>query len=178
MKILDSTSLTSSLILDSNSFNNQFNTFIGGVRYSWDGANEKALPMKTGEIPGGYINGPAFRIYKKGVHSPNYLSYGPYVKPDGSGELSQIYIFCVADNFGGGNEPIATFDLVDHAAGGRNIVNPVTVKVSDLHGIKVFGIFLSAPIEVNQNMEIENRIFVHGGSDLSFFQMHWYISYI
>ncbi|MDA2474486.1 hypothetical protein PDN47_25870 [Bacillus cereus] len=138
--------------------------------------NDQELPMKTGEIPGHYNNGPAYRLFSKGLHKPDYFSYGPYYEPANTGELTDICILCVAENIGGGSEPIATFDLVDHAAGGRNIANPITIHGRDLHGLSAFGIFLNHPVSINKSMQIENRIFVYGGSDLLFFNMHWYIT--
>ncbi|WP_433581544.1 hypothetical protein [Paenibacillus amylolyticus] len=141
--------------------------------YRWSGDDEESLPLKTGKVPTTYNAAPGYRIFRKVEHSPGYLSYGPYLKTITGGELQRLFITCAVDNLGNPNDLIAEYDLVDHANGGSDIVTPVQVKVSDLHGIRVFGIYLDRPIGLSPGMDIECRIFAHGGADLYFLHMYW-----
>ena len=142
----------------------------------WRGDDISKLPKRTGEVPTGYNAAPEFRIFRKEVHSVGYLSYGPYYEVQSPSELRKLFILCAVDNLGRSDELIAKFDLVDAGNGGKDIVGPVEVKVGDLHGIRVFGIYLPRPVGLNQGMNVECRIYAHGGADLYFLQMYWDIS--
>ena len=157
--------------------------------YYWDGGNQPSphgtkdepLPKGTGQYGQGYFSNPGFRVFYKG-DVPGHLSYGPYYIPRGPGQITQLVIFCYADHFGGDDEVVATFDIVDYANGGKPIGgDPLVVRVGDLRTSKghigAFGIFLARPLTINQNMNIEARVFANGGSNLYFFNMHWTVTY-
>jgi hypothetical protein len=173
------------LVSDGQPIHLNFNASLATIRYSWEGDDIDNLPMNenAGEVPLiEYRPSPGFRTFLRDVHQPGYLSYGPYLTPDGLGSLTGLFFFSFAQNFTGNpDDPVAFFDLINTANGARDeLANPLTLYVRDFSTEgQAFGVFLDNPVEVNSEMKkIEARVKALGGANLSFFHLYMYISYL
>ncbi|MFS0766019.1 hypothetical protein [Peribacillus phoenicis] len=135
-------------------------------------------PFRTGGIPEGYIGRTYFREWRKRDHNPDYLSYGPYFEPTGLGSLVELIFFLDSRNWQGSDDAVFTVDLVDHASGGTNLVDPVTFYVRDLSPKFACNIYLHGDLELKPGMSIESRVVIHGGADVRFYGLHYGVNYL
>lgn len=144
--------------------------------YKWDGTD---TPSRTGAEPKGYNGDTGIREFRVGEHDSGYLSYGPYLEINGPGTLVEMIYFLDAKNLKNHDDVVFELDLVDNAAGGKKLINPLVVYVKDLINKNMAcNVYLLGEVALTQGMNIESRVKVHGGGDVRFYGLFYGIHYL
>ncbi len=162
--------------LSLNAANEQPLTSLLTTPYRWDGTD---TPSRTGEDLAGYDGDTGIREFLVTKHSPGYLSYGPYLEIGKDASLERLIFFLDATNLKYLDDAVFEVDIVDHAAGGKNLVNPLVVYVKDLLNKNIAcNVYLMRKVALTQGMRIESRVKVHGGGDVRFYGLFYGIHYL
>lgn len=130
------------------------------------------LPMSTGEIPGGWTDGPGFKRWIRGRHATDrWFSMGPYQRLNGLGSF-KARTFCIAPINGrasGDAFLIDAFDFTDR----RIVAGPTTVPEGSLPSNSDGFVVFSPNISIENGHSYEIRIMCKGGCDLDLYFMRW-----
>jgi hypothetical protein len=151
-------------------------TSLGSNAYVWHGDD---LPRRVGGPPLGYVSKTYITEWKRGRDSAGYMSFGPYFRPAGVGSLFMIRWIMSLSNRGGADEDVITVDCVDHDNGGTPLFPQTTFKVRQFpSGSDGFVVFSKNEVEIKPAMNIETRVFAHGGASLVLFQLRYDVHYL
>ncbi|MCC5468019.1 hypothetical protein [Pelosinus baikalensis] len=144
--------------------NHENSNLLGTEAYWWMGDE---LPMRTGQIPQGYITRPGYKMFNYNHHGIGHFSYGPYFDNTSLGQINVYYFMDAVRRLGG---KAFSVDIVD-ANDLEHPLTSATFTVNQLPRESSGFIVYVRGIRIKPGQKLEFRVFAEGGSDLRLFMI-------
>ena len=141
---------------------------LGTTVITWFG-DDSALGMQTGQIPPGYVTGPKFKQWLRGVHSTNlWFQVGPYQRLEGVGGFT-AKLFGVIGNRANGD--VLHTDIYDYTSG--TSYNATTFPLSAFPTNSDGFVIFYPSVTLQSGHLYETRVMCKGAASISVYMLRW-----